>query len=358
MSSEPNTIKLPIQLTPDWIAKNHVPIRKRLSKSDVSLNCIDLQSINSLGIAFIADLQRVCLTTKQSLTLLSLAPDLEKEFARVPQSLPESTTHLQPNSSTSQKLGEGLVNMVQGLRENAHLFTESFYWSTLGLFKKKTLLKGSTVQQMIVLGSSALPIVLLLSFLIGLTLAIQSAVQLEKFGASIYLASGIGISMVTEIGPMMTAIIIAGRSGSAITAEISTMVVQEELRALKTMGINPIHFILLPRFWALTLMLPLLTICSDVIGITAGLLVSYLYCKVPIPLFFSELEVGVSSTMIIQSMLKTVVFAWIITLISVYKGLNTHGGADAVGKSTTSCVVTCLFTIILADALFSFVFYF
>jgi phospholipid/cholesterol/gamma-HCH transport system permease protein len=211
---------------------------------------------------------------------------------------------------------------------------------------------------MVILGSSSLPIVLLLSFLIGLTLAVQSAIQLTKFGASLYIASGIGISMVTEIGPMMTAVIIAGRSGSSITAEISTMVVQEELRALKTMAINPIHFLLLPRFWALTITLPLLTICADIIGIFAGLLVAVLFAGVPLELFMNELQKAVSITMVWQSMVKVVVFAWIITLVAVYKGFNTRGGADAVGKSTTSCVVTSIFSIIMADAIFSFIFYF
>jgi phospholipid/cholesterol/gamma-HCH transport system permease protein len=203
-----------------------------------------------------------------------------------------------------------------------------------------------------------LPIVLLLSTLIGFTLALQSGIQLQKFGATVFLASGMGISMVTEIGPVMTAVILAGRSGSSITAEISTMVVQEEVGALHAMAINPIHFLVLPRFWAMSLTMPLLTVCSAASGVLAGLAVGFLFFRLSPTSYLHELKDSVTINYLGQALIKSLTFAWIIALVAINKGMNVRGGADAVGKATTSCVVTCIFSIILADAVFSFIFYY
>jgi len=351
-------LSLPAQLTPEWISKNHSHYTSQLKHSDLILDCRQLEHLSSLGLAFFTELQKIADQKEKKFILSGTQERVKSELSKAPKTIITGDQLYTSSPSPFYQIGDALVKVTASMKVILHLLTESLYWSSFGIGKKKSILPGSTTAQMIVLGSSALPIVLLLSFLIGLTLAIQSAVQLEKFGASLYIASGIGISMVTEIGPMMTAVILAGRSGSSITAEISTMVVQEELRALKTMAINPIHFLLLPRFWALSITLPLLTICADIIGIIAGLIVAVFYAGVPAELFFNELQNAVTATMIIQSLIKAVTFAWIITLVSVYKGFNAHGGADAVGKATTSCVVTCLFSIIMADAIFSFIFYF
>jgi phospholipid/cholesterol/gamma-HCH transport system permease protein len=166
--------------------------------------------------------------------------------------LPENgDPDLPPPPALPERVGAAGYAALAELRDTLVLLSESLYWSTFGLLRRKTLLREDTVIQMVRLGSSALFIVLLLSTLIGFTLALQSGIQLQKFGATVFLASGMGISMVTEIGPILTAIILAGRSGSSITAEISTMVVQEEVGALHSMAVNPIHFLVLPRFWAL-----------------------------------------------------------------------------------------------------------
>jgi phospholipid/cholesterol/gamma-HCH transport system permease protein len=156
----------------------------------------------------------------------------------------------------------------------------------------------------------------------------------------------------------MTAVILAGRSGSSITAEISTMVVQEEVGALHSMAINPIHFLVLPRFWAMSLTMPLLTACSAASGILAGLLVGFLFFRLSPASYLHELKENVTINYIGQAAIKSMTFAWIIALVAINKGLNVRGGADAVGKATTSCVVTCIFAIILADAVFSFIFYY
>jgi len=332
MTSSQTEITLPEKLTPLWISKNHNSLKKLISHDNLLLKCSNLTELNIFGVAFITELHLQSLHSKTTLYLSRLPDFLKEKFQNVP-SQAHLSSEIPKNNSQSifDRLGDTAILLLQNVSSVLYLLTEAIYWSSFGLFKKKSILKGSTIEQMIQLGSSAIFIVLLLSFLIGLTLAIQSAVQLEQFGASIYLASGIGISMVTEIGPMMTAVILAGRSGSAITAEISTMVVQEELKALKSMAINPIHFILLPRIWAMTVTLPLLTVCSALIGIFAGFLVSFFYLDIPTDLFINELAGAVTITMVWQSFVKVITFAWLISLVSIFKGFRVGGGGRCRG---------------------------
>jgi phospholipid/cholesterol/gamma-HCH transport system permease protein len=217
--------------------------------------------------------------------------------------------------------------------------------------------KGAFSLQMIRLGSSATAIVFLLTFLVGLTLSFQSAIQLETFGAGVYLVRGIAVTMFMEIGPLITAIILAGRSGSSITAEIASMVVQEEVKALRVMGIHPVQYLVLPRFQAMSIATPMLTMLANLAGIFSGYLVAALYIGLPTSLFISELRESLSMVILAKSLFKGLIFGWLVALIAVSKGLSVRGGADAVGQATTKCVVFSITAIILADAVFSFVFY-
>lgn len=357
MRLKPSDAELPEEISPEWISREHGRILHKASGSDLRLDCSRLRKLDSLGLAWLGRLQGYQEGAGRRLVLANLPEglkadldkvarlDLKKRESRAPDALPV-------------RVGDAALDFVAQTRETLVLLSESLYWSTFGLFKRKTLIPENTIIQMVRLGSSALPIVLLLSALIGFTLALQSGIQLAKFGASIFLASGIGISMITEIGPVMTAVIVAGRSGSAITAEIATMTVQEEVGALQSMAINPIHFLVLPRFWAMSLTLPLLTICSAVGGILAGLVVGFLFFRLSPVSFFTELRSAIVINYIGQALIKSLTFAWIIALVAIRKGLSVQGGADAVGRATTSCVVTCIAAIIVADAIFSFIFYF
>ncbi|MDR2581289.1 MAG: ABC transporter permease [Fibromonadaceae bacterium] len=257
-----------------------------------------------------------------------------------------------------EQLGDATFALYYELRQITYLLSESIYWSTIGRFDKMRLpFKGALSLQMIRLGSSATIIVFMLTFLVGLTLAFQSAVQLEVFGAGFYLVRGIAITMFMEIGPLITAIVLAGRSGSAITAEIASMVVQEEVKALRVMGIHPVQYLVLPRFQAMSLATPMLTMLANIAGIFAGYLVATLYIGLPTSLFLLELRASLSIVIIAKSLFKSLTFGWLIALIAVSKGLSVRGGADAVGAATTKCVVFSITAIILANAMFSFVFY-
>ena len=207
-----------------------------------------------------------------------------------------------------------------------------------------------------VAGVDALPIVGLLAFLLGIVVAYQSADQLRQFGANIFIVDVVGLSMLREFAPMMTAIIIAGRSGSAYAAQIGTMAVTEEIDAMRTLGIEPLEVLVLPKVLALVIALPLLTLFADVMGVLGGMLMAYLTLGVSFEEFINRFTKAVSVTAYLVGIGKAPVFAVIIVVIGCFQGLQTRGGADSVGRQTTRAVVQSKFLVIVSDALFSIAF--
>lgn len=207
-------------------------------------------------------------------------------------------------------------------------------------------------------GQDGLPIVALLSFLLGMIIAFMSSLQLKQFGANLYVASLVGFGMVRELGPIITAIIFAGRSGSAFAAEIGTMMVNEEVDALVTMGFNPTRFLALPKVLAAMLVVPLLTLYADFFGILGGMTVGVLGFDLTVFTYVTQTIKSISIFDIVSSLFKTVVFAILIAGIGCQRGFCVRGGAEAVGKYTTSAVVAALFLIIVADSLFAIIFYY
>jgi phospholipid/cholesterol/gamma-HCH transport system permease protein len=202
-------------------------------------------------------------------------------------------------------------------------------------------------------GADALPIVLLINFLIGFVMAYQSAIQLRQFGANIFVADLVGIAMTRELGPLMTAIIVCGRSGAAFAAELGTMKVSEEVDALRTLGVVPLRFLVLPRICGLALVAPLLTLLADGVGIAGGLLVAVTRLELTPAAFMNELRQSLQLSDIASGLAKSVVFAFAIALIACQQGLATSGGAEGVGRRTTGAVVSILFVLILIDAVFT-----
>lgn len=206
-------------------------------------------------------------------------------------------------------------------------------------------------------GADAVPIVVLVNFLVGFVMGFQGAGQLKQFGANLFVADLVGLSVTRELGPLMTAIILCGRSGAAFAAELGSMKVNEEIDALRTMGFGPMRFLVLPRTLALVLVMPLLTLLGDVVGIVGGLVVGLLSLDLTITGYLLETQKAVALWDIGSGMLKSVAFAVVISLIACQQGLATTGGAAGVGRRTTSSVVTILFSIILVDALFTLLFF-
>ncbi|NTV70253.1 MAG: MlaE family lipid ABC transporter permease subunit [Azonexaceae bacterium] len=205
-------------------------------------------------------------------------------------------------------------------------------------------------------GFDALPIVGLLSFLLGIVIAYQGADQLRQYGANIFVADLVGLSMLREFAPLITAIIVAGRSGSAYAAQIGTMAVTEEIDAMRTIGIAPLELLVLPKFIALLIALPLLTVFADVLGVFGGMLMARAQLAVSYVEFLDRFVKTVSVTAYLIGVGKAPVFAAIIVTIGCFQGFRTHGGPDSVGRQTTRSVVQSIFLVIVADALFSVAF--
>jgi len=199
-------------------------------------------------------------------------------------------------------------------------------------------------------GADAVPIIVLINFLVGLAMAFQAAAQLKRFGANIFVADLIGISVCRELGPLMTAIVVCGRSGAAFAAELGFMQVNEEIDALRTMGFGPMRYLVLPRALALILVVPLLTLLSDVAGIVGGLIVGVSNLDLTVRGYLNETARVVTLWDISTGVIKSVVFALAIALIACQQGLATSGGAEGVGRRTTATVVVTLFTLVLVDA--------
>ncbi|HRI51435.1 MAG TPA: MlaE family lipid ABC transporter permease subunit [Pseudomonadota bacterium] len=206
-------------------------------------------------------------------------------------------------------------------------------------------------------GADAVPIVVLINFLVGFVMAFQGAVQLKQFGANIFVADLVGLSIARELGPLMTAIIICGRSGAAFAAELGTMTVSEEIDALRTMGFGPMRFLVLPRALALMAVAPLLTLIADVVGMVGGLFVGIASLDLTVVGYFNETQKALTVWDVFSGIIKSVVFALVIALIACQQGLATAGGAEGVGRRTTSAVVATLFALILVDAVFTLFFY-
>jgi phospholipid/cholesterol/gamma-HCH transport system permease protein len=207
-------------------------------------------------------------------------------------------------------------------------------------------------------GVDGLPIVGLISLLLGLIIAFMSSLQLKQFGANIYVASLLAIGMVKELGPIMTAILVAGRSGSAFAAEIGTMVVNEEVDALTTMGFNPVRFLAVPKVLAAMIVVPLLTIYADLFGILGGMIVGVLGLDLTVHSYLKETQRSLTLLDIVTSLIKSGVFAVLIAGIGCQRGFQVRGGAEAVGSATTSAVVAGIFLIIVTDSAFALVFHY
>jgi phospholipid/cholesterol/gamma-HCH transport system permease protein len=234
-------------------------------------------------------------------------------------------------------LGELLLALAHSL-----LHPRSLRWGEVFFYLKRA-------------GVDGLPIVGLISLLLGLIIAFMSSLQLKQFGANIYVASLLAIAMVKELGPIMTAILVAGRSGSAFAAEIGTMMVNEEVDALVTMGFDPIRFLAVPKVLAMIVAVPLLTLYADLFGILGGMIVGVVGLDLTVFTYIYETQKSLDLFEIVSSLIKAGVFAVLIAGIGCQRGFQVRGGAQSVGAATTSAVVAAIFLIIVTDSAFAIV---
>ncbi len=227
------------------------------------------------------------------------------------------------------------------------------FW--LSLLKPWTIRWKSVLVNIETGGVQALPIVGLLNFLIGVVIAYQGSVLLKTYGANIFIVELVTISMVRELAPLITAIIMAGRTGSAYAAQIGTMVVTEEVDALKTIGINPLEQLVLPKMLALIVALPLLTLFANMVSVFGGMVLSVFMLDVSFYDFVARIPQVMTVASLLVGLAKSLVFAMVIALVGCYQGLQVKGGADSVGRQTTMSVVQAIFLVIIVDTVFSIV---
>lgn len=236
------------------------------------------------------------------------------------------------------------------------LAVDTLTWAVAAPVQGKGLRVRYAVEQFVEYGYRSLPVVMLISFLIGVTIALQSAVQLEAFGVVHLVANLVGVGAMRELGPLITAIIITGRSGSAITAEIGTMKVAEELDALEVMGVNATKFLVAPKFLAMAFAVPMVTTISIFTMIMGGAFVAITVIGMDSQLYLTQTVEALVLKDFVVGMTKSFFFGIVICWVGVYRGFQVEGGAEGVGKRTTSSVVTSIFLIIFVDTIFTILF--
>ena len=252
-----------------------------------------------------------------------------------------------------ESLGAKAIEFIKYIGSLTIFLSEIVFWLFHPPFRFKQVMKQAEK-----IGVSSLPIVSLISLFTGMVLALQSAYQMQKIQAEMYIASLVALSVVRELGPVLTALIVAGRCGAAITAEIGTMKVTEQIDALETMATNPINYLVVPRFWALLISVLVLTIYANFVGIMGGYVVGVYKLHIPHHMYVKMTYDPLTQSDIRNGLYKSFVFAIIICVIACFEGMRAEEGAEGVGKATTSSVVRSFVLIIAADCLLTAFMYF
>jgi len=254
--------------------------------------------------------------------------------------------------------GRVTLNALYAFGRVCVLIVDTVNWMCVQPMRGHGLRVRVTVQQFVEFGVNSLPIVCLICFLVGAIMAMQASYQLAKFGATIFIANLVGVAAMRELAPLMTAILITGRSGSAITAEIGTMKVAEEIDALEVMGLNPTKFLVVPKFIAMVLAVPCLTIISTFVMIAGGYCLAVFVLGIDSGRYIEQTVNALVAKDLYTGLTKSLFFGITICLVGVYRGFQVEGGAEGVGRQTTSSVVTSIFMIIIVDLVFTVLFYF
>ena len=250
-------------------------------------------------------------------------------------------------------VGRQLLTFLSFIGGVSNLVGQTFYWTFVPPYKRQRILEQSRKA-----GIDSVPIVALISLFIGIILALQTAYLMQRLGSEIYIASIVALSIVREMGPVITSLVVAGRVGSAITAELGSMQVTEQIDALEALASNPVKYLVVPRFLALSLMLPILTLFADVIGIFGGWLICVLKLGISSGLYLNVTFQALLYKDLFTGTFKTIFFGMIIAFVSCYEGFNVEGGAEGVGKATKQAVVVSFIMIIICDSIFTALFYF
>lgn len=337
-----------------------VPIEQALSKQSEKGEAVQMLQVigeeigdwDSTLISFLFQLSRRARERDLSIHYEGI-PKGALRLVTLAEATPENKTEIriQPGFSITETVGKRLIHLYQEASHFTGFVGESVI-AFMRFYRGKSVYRKEDLYSFIEdAGPASLPIVTLISVLIGMILAFVGAVQLEKFGASIYVASLVGLSMAREMGAMMTAIIMSGRTGAAYAAQLGSMQVNEEIDALKTMGVAPSEFLVVPRMLALVLMLPLLTIYANLMGILGGALVSMAMLDVSWSMYIGQMMTTVPLYHFLIGLFKSFLFGVVIALSGCFMGMSCGRSASAVGRATTNAVVLGIVLIILCDSI-------
>lgn len=350
-----------------WTARNVAPVDAQLGtlvvdgKAAVTVDARSITALDTAG-AWVLHTLLVRLRAQGGTVTLQGLPAKQARLLQVVTQHREDQARVpaQATPQPAQGLLEGLGRKTALLAEQAYAmlsFVGEVAQVLVGSLAHPSRLRWRPILFNIQrAGFDALPIVGLLSFLLGVVVAYQGAAQLRQYGANIFVADLVGLSMLREFAPLITAITLAGRSGSAFAAQIGTMVVTEEVDAMRTLGIAPLELLVLPKIIAMVVVLPLLTVFADVLGVAGGMVMARSQLDVGFDDFLDRMAKAVSATSYLVGIAKAPVFAVIISVVGCFQGFRTRGGADSVGQQTTRSVVQSIFLVIVADALFSIAF--
>jgi phospholipid/cholesterol/gamma-HCH transport system permease protein len=350
-----------VTLSGDWLLATPLPEAEAIASAFTpSLKYILVEG-EALGawdsslVLFLYQLKQLCLELGSELKLNSL-PKGAIRLLELASAVPARTQRAHFKPSLLARLGLALIDLAL----EAYAFTH-FIGEALTAFLRFARAKARYRKQdfwwlLQICGPKALPIVSLIALLVGLILAYVGAIQLSLFGAQVYVANLVGLGMLREMGAMMTAVIMAGRTGAAYAAQLGTMQVNEEIDALKTLGISPMEFLVLPRMLALILMVPLLTAYADLIGILGGALAAVSAFNLTLLEYFHQTRTAIGLNDALVGLIKALVFGVLIATSGCLRGIQCQRSAQSVGEATTSAVVTSIVAIVVADALLTILF--
>jgi phospholipid/cholesterol/gamma-HCH transport system permease protein len=355
-------VVLPKRLRADEVVSALEEIRGKSTEGDVTVDFGAVEEFDSSTLAFLVHVAE----RQPGVTAVNVPDALvraEARFARPPagSGWPERPAAAGPSETRPNRLFQGLADRFLAragvLRQYLAMLGDELYHIGRFLKNRRGVYPGETWNQMFFMGYGSFPIVCLLLFLVGVTISITSANQMKLFGAEMYIADLVGYAMLRELVPLMTGVILAGKVGAAVTAELASMSVLEEVDALRTMGLVPEKFLMVPRLLAITLVVPLLVAMADVSGILGGMVVARLTFGMPFSAFLKEMITTVDWTSFAWGLVKTVVFGWAVLVGSGFKGLSVGRSAEEVGRATTGSVVLSIIMIIVIDCIFAFVLY-
>jgi phospholipid/cholesterol/gamma-HCH transport system permease protein len=362
-TGEEATIRLAGRLSLDDLEPLMADLRAipgRLKPRRLSVDLAGVEYLDSAGALALIELENLARSFAIPVELLNVSGTnhgllglVDREALQRPPLRPESV-----RPAVVEKLGEVVRRQYRDFLEIMSFVGELVVALAYSLAHPRSVRWEDVKFYMKRAGADGLPIVALISLLLGLIMAFMSSLQLKQFGANIYVANLVTIAMVRELGPIMTAIIVAGRSGSAFAAEIGTMIVNDEVNALLTMGFDPTRFLAVPKVLATMVVVPILTVYADLFAILGGLIVGVTGLDLTAFTYIQQTKSSISIFDFVTSLIKAIVFAVLISGIGCQRGFQVRGGAEGVGMSTTSAVVSAIFLIVVFDSAFAIMLYY